>query len=106
MRWPGITVNATVLTTAIGIQRKAKRNVRTIVGGQDGTSIVAEKLSAWGWIFAGVIVRPGFVIQRNKPVGRIGDCSPTCGWSVHVYIITVGIQIANGSFSIQNSRSW
>jgi hypothetical protein len=48
MGWPGVTINAAMLTTTVGIQAGGKADIRAVISGNNGLAVVLEKLRAAG----------------------------------------------------------
>ena len=73
MRGPRVTINATVLAAAVGIDAGVEADVRAVVVGQDAGGAVVEKLRARpGMGFAVLGVRIPFEVEGFEAIGRIG----------------------------------
>lgn len=71
MKWPGVTINTTMLAAAIRIDARLEAHVRAVVVGDDGTGMVLEKQRAWQRVFLRIPIRVAFEMDRLEAVGGI-----------------------------------
>src|SRR5205807_5256119 len=75
--WPGVTIGAAMLATAIRIDAGTEAHVRAVVSGNDRPGRVFQELRFWTGLANALVVKFRLIAQALEAVGRVdGHAAP------------------------------